>query len=90
MTTRKRSAEGYEWREVALPELKLGRRLALLSLQGASIRDLLGDRYLVLRGKKAPPYHPVPVLNGLLLAELIQAPEGSTGQEAFSTITNAG
>jgi hypothetical protein len=81
-----RSAGAVYWREWSIPLLIWRRACAFKMLQGASLGQLLGPRYLVLRGSFLPFYSPLPGVRGLRLAELVDSPEQVTQRQLFELV----
>ena len=80
------SREGVSWREWYLPRLLWKRACAFKMLQGAPLQQLLGARYVVLRGEFLPFYHPTPGAKDLRLAELLDSPEPLTQRRLFELV----
>jgi hypothetical protein len=81
--TRHRNLGGVQWRELHIPLLCWRRACAFKMLQGASLQQLLGSRYVVLGGEFLPFYSPVPGASGLRLAELLESPLPMTQRALF-------
>jgi hypothetical protein len=77
------SRDGVSWRGWYLPRLLWKRACAFKMLQGAPLQQLLGPRYVVLRGEFLPFYCPTPGAKGLRLAELLDSPEPLTQRRLF-------
>ena len=64
-------AEGVEWLRWRVGFLYWSRPSTFRLLQGASIQQLIGDRYVVVRCQVSPVYEPRPHLCQLEVAELL-------------------
>jgi len=74
----------YQWVTWSVPRLCLSHSHAMLMLQGASLGQLLGEAYVVLRGSKAPLYSVPPSLMDLCFAEVLKAPENTSRMQVFA------
>lgn len=66
-----------EWRRWTLDSLRWTHRSALLFLQGASVQQLIGERFIVLKASPVRPYVPGFGLRRVVLAEVFTSPEMS-------------
>lgn len=71
------------WRRWDIERLHLRHGPALMYIQGAPLQQLIGPRYIVLRGHLTPYYDPCPAAEDLVLAEILSSPKGMTHKELF-------
>jgi len=71
------------WRRWDIERLRFEHGSSMLRIQGASLQQLIGDRYIVLRGELTPFYDPCPAAKNLVLAEVLSMPKGMTHKELF-------
>jgi len=71
------------WRRWDIERLHLRHGPALMYIQGASLQQLIGPRYIALRGTFTPYYDPCPAVKDLVLAEVLSSPKGMTHKELF-------
>jgi hypothetical protein len=78
-----------DWLQWSVERLDWCRPAALKLLQGASLQQLFGPRYIIVRGASSPLYDPCPRMEHVELAELVNARKSLTRQGFFELIHKA-
>lgn len=75
-----------EWRRWQFDRLSWTYKFALFFLQGASIQQLIGDRYIVLKASPDRPFVPFFGIKGVVMAEIFAAPSELSRMEVFELL----
>lgn len=78
-----------EWLEWSVECLEWQRPSVFKLLQGASLQQLFGPRYVIVRGASSPLYAPLPCVRHVGVVELVSSHKSLTGQEFFDLVHRA-
>jgi len=78
--------DGLIWRKFLYRRLMWSPLSAILKLQGATLQNLLGPNFLVLKGTHFPAYYEQPGMENVELVEIIANPNNRTPLDVFNLL----